>query len=204
MGNGTIIKYPDWVKRIQITGKDNYRNLLRIKFEDENGELENEFMAVCMNPSKANLEHSDDTVNRLINYAYEQKKYASIAILNTYSIYETDSKNLPSDKDLKSDPDKTEEFKRNIEFVVDEISNLKGTLLLAFGKATQKYMHKAQLQVIDAAKQAISKNQIIVKKIEGYKYYHHPERCNFKLIEINEIELDESKKDLWKQPKMNI
>ncbi len=65
MGNGTIIKYPDYVKRIQITGKDNYRNLLRIKFEDENGERENEFMAVCMNPSKANLEHSDDTVNKL-------------------------------------------------------------------------------------------------------------------------------------------
>lgn len=199
MVNRKIIKYPDYVKRIQITGKDNYRNLLRIKFEDE----ENEFMAVCMNPSKANLEHSDDTVNMLINYAYEQK-YASIAILNTYSIYETDSKNLPSDKDLKSDPDKTEEFKRNIEFVVDEISNLKGTLLLAFGKATRKYMYEAQLQVIDAAKQAILKNQIIVKKIEKYDYYHHPKRCKFKLIEIKEIELDESKKDLWKQPKMNI
>lgn len=195
MGNGTIIKYPDYVKRIQITGKDNYRNLLRIKFEDENGERENEFMAVCMNPSKANLEHSDDTVNKLIKDAYKQK-YASIAILNTYSIYETDSKNLPSYNNLKSDPDKTEEFKRNIEFVVDEILNLKGTLLLAFGKATRKYMYEAQLQVIDAAKQAISKNQIIVKKIEGYKYYHHPERCKFKLIEIKEDKLDESKKYL--------
>lgn len=107
MGNGTIIKYPDYVKRIQITGKDNYRNLLRIKFEDENGERENEFMAVCMNPSKANLEHSDDTVNRLIKYAHAyEKKYASIAILNTYSIYETDSKKLPSNKNLNSDPDK--------------------------------------------------------------------------------------------------
>lgn len=203
MVNRKIIKYPDYVKRIQITGKDNYRNLLRIKFEDENGERENEFMAVCMNPSKANLDQSDNTVNRLINYAYGQK-YASIAILNTYSIYETDSKNLPSDKDLKSDPDKTEEFERNIEFVVDEISNLKGTLLLAFGKATQYYMYQAQLKVIDTAKQAISKNQIIVEKIEGYEYYHHPERCTFNLIEIKEKKLDESKKDLWKQPKMNI
>ena len=154
MVNRKIIKYPDYVKRIQITGKDNYRNLLRIKFEDENGERENEFMAVCMNPSKANLEHSDDTVNKLIKNAYKQK-YASIAILNTYSIYETDSKKLPSNKNLNSDPDKKKEFERNIEFVVDEILNLKGTLLLAFGKATRKYMYEAQLRVIDAAKQKI-------------------------------------------------
>ena len=203
MVNRKIIKYPDYVKRIQITGKDNYRNLLRIKFEDENGERENEFMAVCMNPSKANLEHSDDTVNKLIKNAYKQK-YASIAILNTYSIYETDSKKLPSNKNLNSDPDKKKEFERNIEFVVDEILNLKGTLLLAFGKATRKYMYEAQLRVIDAAKQAISKNQIIVKKIKGHEYYHHPERCNFDFDQINEDKLEESKNYLWKQPKMNI
>lgn len=65
-------------------------------------------------------------------------------------------------------------------------------------------MYEAQLRVIDAAKQAISKNQIIVKKIEGYEYYHHPERCKFKLIEIKKKKLEKSKKDLWKQPKMNI
>ena len=197
MANRKIIKYPDCVKKIQITGKDNYRNLLRIKFENENRERKNEFMAVCMNPSKATLENSDDTVNKLINYAYRQN-YASIAILNTYSIYETDSKNLPSNKDLNSDSDKKEEFDKNIKFVVDEISNLKGTLLLAFGKATKKYMYEAQLKVIDAAKQAISKNQIIVEKIKEFEYYHHPERCKFDLEQINEDELEKSKKDLYR------
>lgn len=194
MSKCSIVLYPKEVEIAQkwICGTDKYRRLILFKFVNKDRQRKGRIVVVCMNPSKANKEYSDYTVNRLIRYAYRHN-YVSIAVLNIYSLYETNSKNLPKNKDLESYSYLKKEYDKNLNFVTGIISNFKGTLLLAFGKASKKYLYNAQLKVIDAAKDAISKNSITVKKVKGFDYYHHPARVVFELEELTLDQLEESK-----------
>lgn len=201
MSKSSIVPYPKEVEiaRKWICGTDKYRRLILFKFINKDRQRKGRIVVVCMNPSKANKECSDQTVNQLIRYAYRHN-YESLTVLNIYSLYETNSQKLPKDKDFESNSDLREEYSRNIDFVTSIISNFKGTLLIAFGRAFRNYLYEAQIKVIDAAKDAIYKNSITLKKVKGFDYYHHPARVVFELEELTLDQLEESK-DLLRRNK---
>ncbi len=95
-----IHKYPSFViSKIRDTDKDeSKRYWLNIVIDETKTES---ITVILKNPSKATEEHSDHTVNRVINYIHnnretieELKNIGTITILNLIPLYETVSSKL--------------------------------------------------------------------------------------------------------------
>ena len=68
-------------------------------------EQENKLIVIMMNPSKANENESDATINRLLNYA-NCHNYTKLIVLNSLPVYLTRSSDLSNDMILKAQFDK--------------------------------------------------------------------------------------------------
>ncbi|MCY7542403.1 DUF1643 domain-containing protein [Bacillus safensis] len=99
-----------------------------------------EIIVLLKNPSKANQEDSDRTINKVIKiFDTDTGKVSKLTFLNVFPFYVTDSRQLsPFDKDLiKNDKDKYEEFlKENLKVIKDTLFNSaeSKTLICAYGK----------------------------------------------------------------------
>lgn len=97
IGDG-IYPYKSYVDRKSIdifkvnVGENNYRYSLSVNFNNAN--LKKRPLAVIMkNPSRADENNSDRTVNNILEFAH-QNKYTKVHILNLYGLYSTDAQKV--------------------------------------------------------------------------------------------------------------
>lgn len=93
-----IFSYKSYVDKdsIEIIKKDageyKYRYLLSVNFTDASS-IERPLVVIMKNPSCADENNSDRTVNNILKFAHENN-YTKVHILNLYSLYSTDSKKI--------------------------------------------------------------------------------------------------------------
>ncbi|KAF1084933.1 hypothetical protein SPSYN_01069 [Sporotomaculum syntrophicum] len=85
-----IYHYKSFVRKKDIVFKgdieNNYRYLLRIPLQNEGKKV----LVIMKNPSKANKEFSDLTIDRVLTFC-NSEGYSEVNIINLYSYYSTDS-----------------------------------------------------------------------------------------------------------------
>ncbi|CAD5898181.1 DUF1643 domain-containing protein [Carnobacterium maltaromaticum] len=90
-------KYTNYVKKdkIDICIKKmkgfEFRTYLKIPLINKS---EKKMIIIMMNPSKANKDDSDITVNKVLEYANKNELYNEVIILNVISLYESSSNKI--------------------------------------------------------------------------------------------------------------
>ncbi|MEG0774392.1 DUF1643 domain-containing protein [Clostridium sp.] len=142
---------------------------------------------IMMNPSKANKELSDDTVNRIIKEIHIQKKKVKyITILNLFSVFEKDSKKLKdymkeygyevvagiSNNDLYNNDDLIRQSCENVNEVI-----------IAWGDGKQKWYRQRENDVLSILAK-INIEVLCCNDLSILGYPRHPSRLpqNIKFI----------------------
>jgi hypothetical protein len=113
-----MCNYKKYVTNVEVDIDEsiNSRYLLVAEFDNDNIEA----VAIIMkNPSKANKEKSDKTVNNVLEVAYREG-FGKVYILNLYSYYSQDVKDI---KELINANDE-EDFNKNDECIQDVIKQV--------------------------------------------------------------------------------
>lgn len=149
-----MVKYDEDVKAycnpIDV-GRFRIRYLLEIEIEKNNG---GSAICVMMNPSRADMNETDDSVNGVIDF-FSHKNYKTIKILNLIPFYVTDSSELRQlfdDFHKEEDKDKFIEVMDNnfatISRVMNEFEN-DVCVVLAWGNPPKKFDRKLYQEYID-------------------------------------------------------
>lgn len=159
------------IKEEKISIIDGNEISVRYKLEIplNNWENENELLVIMMNPSKANKEESDRTVNKVVQYA-SQNRYRKLIIMNSLPFYETKSEKLNAVIRQIVDGEAERALEHNFSEIQEAISNLTRDILLATGnpkiKTTRIWMDKIY-DLLDG-----KTGRIYKKNKTGY--YSHP------------------------------
>ncbi|MEV9652537.1 DUF1643 domain-containing protein [Bacillus aerius] len=119
--------------------KIRYKLVVHYK-EKTNNDVSEEIIVLLKNPSKANKNYSDRTINKVIKiFDTEKSKVSKITFLNVYPFYITDSRQLSSfdENFIKNHKNKYDDFlKENLKVIEDTLFNSgeSKTLVCAYGK----------------------------------------------------------------------
>jgi len=119
-----IYRYKDYVSDIKINGNEQFRFLL--EFDLLNCDKGKSALVIMQNPSKATLDISDQTINRVLDLMHKFKYY-KVYIVNLIPIYGTDSGSISdfaeNERDIYSNNDK---------IIVDKINEV-SKIFVAWG-----------------------------------------------------------------------
>lgn len=140
-----MTKYPDFILKLidessreniilidECCDTNNNRHRYSITFKltaDQTLDSKKTLIVIMMNPSAADKEKSDNSVNRLLKYA-KCNDYTELIVLNSLSIYLTNSSKLTNDMIKK------ENFEKNIEIIdntISELTNKNYEIIIATG-----------------------------------------------------------------------
>lgn len=98
-------EYPSFIigtplcKEKYLYGDTYLRFLLEVKYKNNN----NQVLCIMMNPSIANSNESDDTINKILILLNEKTLYGTLKVVNIYPVYKSQSNKLASTlKEIKS------------------------------------------------------------------------------------------------------
>ncbi|QQK06971.1 DUF1643 domain-containing protein [Miniphocaeibacter halophilus] len=137
-----MIKYKDYVDKdnIEIENGEisgyNYRYSIEIPILNSNYRKDNRLLICSMNPSKATKIQSDNTLNKLCKYAYENN-YKTLTVVGILPFYETNSKDLNKFNSNEFENIIDENFNR-----INEKMNYVDNIIIATGNPTNKGMEK--------------------------------------------------------------
>ncbi|MGE7115083.1 DUF1643 domain-containing protein [Lysinibacillus sp. NPDC047702] len=154
-----ILEDEAYLKVKTIFSKDKkYRYFLKKTWDDKKGNI----VFLMLNPSKADLIKSDNTVTNATNYAVD-KDFGSITIVNLFAFMDTDKKSL---KDRDKETDKLND--KYILFALKECDEL----VIAWERGTHK---KRKREVAKILKKFPEKLRCFVEYDEqgGYTKVHH-------------------------------
>ena len=154
------------------------RYLLKIELNRNNGS-EDEEIVIMMNPSKADKNLSDDTVNRIIKEIYiQRKKVKYITILNLFVVFERDSTKLKdyikkcgyeftvgiSNSDLYNNDD-----------VIEKSCEHATEIIVAWGDGKEKWYRKRENEILLILKKTNAK-VLCCNDLNKLGYPRHPSR----------------------------
>ena len=125
------------IKIDEEQGKYRFKISYTIKKENESRKL----VVIMMNPSKANRQQSDNTINRLLNYA-NSKQYTELIVLNTLPVYLTDSGELVNEMISQAGFDKNLEIIKDAVVDSDEIVFATGNPVIRKGAESLAEIYK--------------------------------------------------------------
>ena len=182
------MEYPEWFdseKNMEIDSDIknpcNYHNCRFSMIMTIDETLDKDLMIVLMNPSKATSENSDNTINRILNYA--KAKYRRVYLYNTLPVYETISSKVKSVIDTNNNKDV---LKVNTVAIINRLKKMDfniSNLILATGNPIPIYGE----EVIDELYSALSSEEITISfftkdgktieanefKLNGKRYTKH-------------------------------
>ena len=174
------MQYPDFVENKKILihednhGTDSFRYSLEIPFLRDGNK---KYTVIMMNPSKADIEQSDPTIDRILRYIEKNdSNVTSVSIVNLYAERETYSESLKLNEQTHSE---------NMATIKKKI-NSSDEVILGWGKPTQgsqerlhelKYHHIA-CEVLEVCCELNYSPKIIESLIEGI-YPRHPGRIGY-------------------------
>jgi hypothetical protein len=149
-----------------------------------NSEADENIVIIMMNPSKANRELSDDTVNRIIKEIHiQRKKVKIITILNLFVVFEKDSKKL---KDYISEPGY--EFTAGVNDgdlynnndIIEQSCKNANEIIIAWGDGEQKWYRRRENEVLSLLKRT-DVNILCCNSLSKLGYPRHPQRLPGKI-----------------------
>lgn len=112
---------------IRNFGLFSFRRVIKIPFNDATT-INKKAVFIMMNPSKANGDESDITVDRILAYAHDRSQYSEVVILNTISLYDSNSNSAKQSIKKAEDSMGKKAFKEeqnlNIEVIEKVLKNL--------------------------------------------------------------------------------
>ncbi|WP_276624478.1 DUF1643 domain-containing protein [Syntrophomonas wolfei] len=186
---GNIHQYREYVDKENITFKGNkksgYRYLLTVPL---NNKVNKKILVIMKNPSKANKRISDLTINRVLTFCYKEG-YSKVFIMNLYSYYATDSKELAQ---LMKNGQEVKAIGANNDKVLKSVLKNVDEIIVAWGSntfgLTKQYKQRIR-QVINLIK---DKNLYYVEASAGKGWYpRHAQVWSVK---------SEIKKHVWTPP----
>ncbi|ENK0837966.1 DUF1643 domain-containing protein [Clostridium botulinum] len=182
-----IIKYDDSVFDCIIDIDDDFdeitsikrRFILEIKLKNREGNKS--AVVIMMNPSQADYEKSDRTVNRLLKYIHIQlPNIAKVKILNLYAVYKTnpeDVQNIINKSNYEYVCGNIRQYgKTNNQYISEEI-NGGNIVIIAWGKGEIPKYNKRIVEVMNLLK-GIKLH--CVKDLTKEGYPRHPRNWSFK------------------------
>lgn len=117
----------------ETKGDDNIRHRFRIEYKlNFNTDPDTPLVVIMMNPSMANKDMSDITVNKILMYA-NCNKYSKVIILNSLPMYESASENL---NNFKIDIELLEKNKNKIKSCLE--ANVSSPIVIHTGRPTTR------------------------------------------------------------------
>lgn len=163
--------YKKFVKNVEVEIDDstNSRYLLEVDLDNNNEEA----VAVIMkNPSKANKDKSDKTINNVLEVAYRER-FGKVFILNLYSYYSPDVNQIKDliDANKKEHLDKNDEWINKVMTRVDKVIIGWGTI--QGSNSIKKQYDNRVKKVYDMVKE---KNLIVIDEdFSESRYPKHPQ-----------------------------
>lgn len=165
---GNIHQYREYVDKKNITFKGDiksgYRYLLTVPLNNKGNK---KILVIMKNPSKANKQISDLTINRVLAFCYNEG-YSTVFIMNLYSYYATDSKELAQ---LIKSGQEVKAIGKNNDNILKSVLKDVGEIIVAWGSntfgLTKQYKQRIR-QVINLIK---DKNLYYVEASAGKDWY---------------------------------
>ncbi|HHX70154.1 MAG: DUF1643 domain-containing protein [Miniphocaeibacter sp.] len=142
-----MVKYKEYIDKDKIeieNGEINgysYRYSIKIPILRDSYRKDKDLLICSMNPSKATRTQSDNTLNRLCKYAYENK-YKTLTVVGLLPFYETNSKDLNKFNNNEFENIINENFNK-----IKEKMNYVDNIIIATGNPTNKGMEKLIFQL---------------------------------------------------------
>lgn len=150
------MKYETGKAPKMIGDKENYRYVLQ-----QNGKKT--LVVLGVNPSTANDEKTDPTIDTVLRIVRDNKGYDSFAMINLYPKRTPKVSNLPSEKEFNAN-----EMKKNCEYIRELVKNNKD-VLLAFGNCIEerKYLTTCFKNIVETIKDLKPNYKVIALTGDG-------------------------------------
>lgn len=168
--------------------KDVYlRFLLEVKYKESN----NQVLCIMMNPSIANSNESDDTINKILKLLNEKMLFGTLKVVNIYPVYKSQSDMLATTLEEIKYKLGEDEFnnimKENLSIIYEQIVKV-DNIILAWGDPPEGMNEKEYLnrcsQITEFLSYLISKRLFVFKTETWEKILtqkgqpRHPSRNN--------------------------
>ncbi|WP_010237352.1 DUF1643 domain-containing protein [Clostridium arbusti] len=167
-------KYPTFIigtpfcKEKYLYGDTYLRFLLEVKYKESNNH--NQVLCIMMNPSIANSNESDDTINKILKLLNEKMLFATLKVVNIYQVYKSQSDMLATTLEeiiYKLGKDEFNNImKKKLSTIYEQIVKV-DNIILAWGNPSEgmnekKYLSRCS-QITEFLSYLISKRLFVFK-----------------------------------------